>query len=261
MHPPAPGAGVDEQWRIEGDRFSDSFNPRRAIMSDRGRLGYLKVLADHYDEDPWLEQWANEQIVSELASELGIPAVEAQAGIVDGEAGAITVFLEGRKLSELEMGGFRVAPLLEATLNRDQFGLIVGLDLWVLNTDRGSHNLYVTMEEGRPRIRLIDHGHTLLLPREEKAPSRPGDWESFVVSGFLEEPAMTRRALGSYLRPFTTPEEIREAVRTITQVSDETIAAVVDGVPEEFLFCGRGAMTTLLINRRDRLEGCLEEGL
>jgi hypothetical protein len=95
----------DETWRIEGDRFADSFNPRRAIVSDRGRLGYLKVIAEGLPEDPWIEQWANEQIVSGLAHLLGIPCIEARAGYIEGEAGAITVFMEGRKVSELQQGG------------------------------------------------------------------------------------------------------------------------------------------------------------
>jgi hypothetical protein len=58
---------LGEEWYIEGERVSDSFNARRAIRSDNGRLGYLKVLNDATPEDPWQEQFANEEIASRLA--------------------------------------------------------------------------------------------------------------------------------------------------------------------------------------------------
>lgn len=243
-----------------GDRFADSFNPRRAIISDRGRLGYLKILSQ--PEDPWIEQWANEQIVSEVAGLLEIPCIEARAGYADGEAGAITVFMEGRKVSELEAGGFRAQPVLDAALNRDQFGLVVALDVWLLNIDRGSHNLFITTEEGRPRVRLIDHGHTLLLPRSEKrAEPAPDDWEAFVVSGVLEERAVTERTLNSYLRPHVTTEEIKAGARTIAQVGDAEIERIVEAVPDEFFRAPRRAISTLVMHRRDALAHCLEEAL
>jgi hypothetical protein len=253
----------EETWRIEGERFADSFNPRRAIISDRGRLGYLKVLSDGTSADPWTEQWANEQIFSELSESLGLPCIEARAGHVEGEAGAITVFMEGRKISELEQAGFQIAPVLEAALNRDQFGLVVALDLWLLNVDRGAHNLFITTEEGRPRVRLIDHGHTLLLPRTDKrAEPPPEDWEAFVLSGVLDDAEMTRRIIeGSYLRPYVTPEEIKAGARTIAQVRDDHIDEIVDAVPDEFLHAPPQAISTLLKHRRSAIPRSLEEVL
>jgi hypothetical protein len=253
---------VEETWRIEGDRFADSFNPRHAIISDTGRIGYLKVLGGNYAEDPWVEQWANEQIISELARTLGLPAVEARAGSVEGQRGAIVTFANGRKLSELEAQGFRVAPLLDAALNRHQFGLIVAFDVWTLNVDRGAHNLFIPVEQGRPVLNLIDHGHTLLLPRESKhADPAPADWEEFVASGVLEDASMTQLVLSSYLRPYAAPEDIKGGVETITRVGDDVIEGVVDAVSDEFLCCPRPAMIRLLINRRDELARCLEEAL
>jgi hypothetical protein len=52
---------LPEEWHFVGDQFGHSFNPRRAIVSDRGRAGYLKMLRKGTD-DLWLEQWANEEI-------------------------------------------------------------------------------------------------------------------------------------------------------------------------------------------------------
>jgi hypothetical protein len=251
----------DEVWRLEGDRFADSFNPRRAIASDRGRIGYLKVLADGHADDPWKEQWANEQVVSDLATILGIPAIEAHAGEVEGEVGAITVFMEGHKLSELEQAGYRVATLLDVALNRDQLGLIVAFDVLILNIDRSAGNLFITTEEGRPRLRLLDHGHTLLLPRSEKgADPPPSDWDAWVTSGVLETPEMAQR-LSSYLRQFVEKEEIVSGAERIAELSDQDLEKAVDRVPEEFIFCRRSAILGLLQNRRDRLANVIQEAL
>jgi hypothetical protein len=251
---------MDDDWHLEGDRFADSFNMRQAIASTEGRLGYLKLLQDTTPEDPWIEQWANEQIVSDLARLLDLPAVEAAAGAVEGTRGAITVFLEGRKLSELEFAGYRLEPLMAGALNRAQFGLMAAFDVWLLNVDRGTANLFVTVEGGRPRLRLIDHGHTLLLPREQKkAMPAPADWKEFVVSGVLEQEDLTKQTLGGFLRAHVASEEIKEGARTIAQVEDDAIARVIEAVPEEF-FCGPtpDAMASLLTNRRDKLSECLE---
>jgi hypothetical protein len=49
---------------------------------------------------------------------------------------------------------FAPDPVVRASVNRDQFGLIVSLDVWVMNTDRGSHNVYITLDDGRPTLRL-----------------------------------------------------------------------------------------------------------
>jgi hypothetical protein len=254
---------VPETWHFEGDRFADTFNARQAIASDEGRLGYFKVLKDDTPPDPWIEQWANEEIASRLARLLDIPAVEATAGSVDDESGAITVFLEGRKLSELEVSGRHIRPLVEGALNREQFGLIVAFDVWLLNVDRHTGNLFVTVENGRPRLRLIDHGHTLLLPRETTLASpAPDDWEEFVVSGALEDVQLTRQTLGSYLRQYVSPEEVKAGARTIAQVRDEAVADVVHAVPEVF-FCGPtpAAVTSLLTNRKNNLSELLEGAL
>jgi hypothetical protein len=62
-----------DDWRFDGDAFADSFNQRRAIVSAEGQYGYLKFLQEGTPEDPWLEQWANEEIVSRLADLLEIP--------------------------------------------------------------------------------------------------------------------------------------------------------------------------------------------
>jgi hypothetical protein len=251
--------GTEEHWQLEGDRFADSFNPRWPIVSDQRRFGYLKVLGDDISEDPWLEQWANEEIVSKLAAHLGIPAIEAWAGEVEGEVGALTVFLEGRKLSELEQAGYKVATIIDSALNRDQLGLMGAFDVWILNTDRGPGNLFVTMEEARPRVRLLDHGHALLLPREQKncAPA-PENWDDFVESGQLETAEVTAR-VGAYLKQFVSPEELVAGARTIAQVGDDAIAEAVQGPAEEFFRCPRSAMNKLLIARRDALVGCIEE--
>ncbi|MGZ6580048.1 MAG: hypothetical protein ACXVFE_03555 [Gaiellaceae bacterium] len=251
--------GVEEHWHLEGDRFADSFNPRRAIVSDQQRFGYLKVLGDNIAEDPWLEQWANEEIVSKLAARLEIPAIEAWAGEVEGEVGALTVFLEGRKLSDLEQAGYRVATIIESALNRDQLGLMAAFDIWILNADRGASNLFVTMEEARPRVRLLDHGHVLLLPRESKrCDPAPPDWEAFVESGELEAAEVTA-SVGGYIRQFVSPEELLAGARTIAQVGDDAIIEAVQGPPDEFFHCPRAAITKLLIARREALVGCIEE--
>ena len=69
-----------DEWKFDGDAFADSFNQRRAITTADGRFGYLKYLQDGNDEDPWLEQWANEEIVSRLADLLEIPCSVVRAG-------------------------------------------------------------------------------------------------------------------------------------------------------------------------------------
>jgi hypothetical protein len=252
--------GVPRTWHFEGDRFADTFNARQAIRSDDDRIGYFKVLRAETPDDPWLEQWANEQIVSELARLLKLPAIETHAGFVEEEPGAITLFSHGHKLSEFEALRFHLPPLVEAALNRDQLGLVVAFDIWLLNVDRHTGNLFVTVEDGRTLLNLIDHGHTLLLPREQKKASpAPDDWEEFVVSGALEEPDVTNQTLGNYLRPFVKAEEIRAGARTIANLGDDEIASVVDVVPDGFL-CGPppAAMTRLLTHRKEKLSECLE---
>jgi hypothetical protein len=255
----------DERWQFVGDRFADSFNPRRAIMSDEGRVGYLKMLADTIEPDPWLEQWANEQLASVLAGEIGLPAVEAWAGEVESELGAITVFMEGRKLSELQMMGFQERPVIEGASNRDQLGLIVAFDVWMLNVDRGPANLFVAMEEGRPRIALIDHGHSLLLPRESKvsaagdSPNSSEKWLECVVSDYPNRPDLAESIRAGYLSQYVSPQEIVAGARIIAAVSDETIDGAVEGVDERFFCCHAEAIGTLLKHRRDGIgESCGE---
>jgi hypothetical protein len=121
---------LPEEWHFVGDQFGDSFNPRRAIMSDRGRAGYLKMLREGTD-DPWLEQWANEEIVSNLAHALGLASTEVRAGWVEGEAGAIAVFMEGRKISELQLYGYALEPVLQNLQNRADVGTMAALDFWI----------------------------------------------------------------------------------------------------------------------------------
>jgi hypothetical protein len=87
---------------VEGDLFSDSFNPRLPVVSSHGRLGYFKVLQDGASSDPWDEQWANEEIFSGLAHALDIPCVDAKATMIGDQRGAVAVFREGHKLSELQ---------------------------------------------------------------------------------------------------------------------------------------------------------------
>jgi hypothetical protein len=252
---------IREEWRFEGELFSESFNPRRAIFSDQGRVGYLKVLAEGHDADPWLEQWANEQIVSELAASLGLPCVEARAGWVNGEPGAITLFLEGRKVQELSALRFAVEPIIASAANRAQVGLMVAFDFWVMNTDRGQHNVFITFEHGRPTIRLIDHGHTLLLPREQKGCSPPpNNWQDFVVSGAFDEQAFNQQVGRGFLWDLATREEILAGAQTVRGVPDTTIDSAVAGVDDEFICSDRVALSLLLKHRRDCLVECLGEG-
>jgi hypothetical protein len=254
----ATGHGGD--WRFDGDAFADSFNQRRAITNTEGQYGYLKFLQDGTEPEPWLEQWANEEIVSRLADLLDLQCTEVRAGAVEGVRGAINVFMEGNKVSSLNGLGFQAEQVVRAAVNSDQFGLIVSLDIWIMNTDRGAQNVYITLEGGRPRVRLIDHGHTLLLPRP--ITPDPEDWDAFVVSGHFEEKAFTERLLGSnYLRSFVTAEEIVAGAGNITSLGDDEIRSAVEGVDEQFFFATRDAIVTLLLNRRDRLAACLEGAL
>jgi hypothetical protein len=248
----------EETWHFIGDRFSDSTNPRRAIMSDRGRVGYLKVLSENMEPDPWLEQWANEQIASMLARELGIPAVEARAGEVEGELGAIVVFMEGRKLNELHLARFEERPIMEGAANRDQLGLVVAFDVWILNVDRGPHNIFMAVEDGRPSVALIDHGHVLLLPREQKVgPEAPDDWLACVVSDHVNRDELNQSIRQGHLAQYASPQEIAAGARTIAGVSDEMIDSAVLGIDERFFCCHPEAIATLLKHRRDGLgESC-----
>jgi hypothetical protein len=252
--------GHGDNWRFDGDAFSDSFNQRRVITTSDGQYGYLKFLQDTTAEDPWLEQWANEEIVSRLADLLEIPCTEVRAGAVEGVRGAVTVFMEGNKVSALQTLGFAPEPVVRNAVNRQQFGLIVSLDVWTMNTDRGSHNVYITLEGGRPTLRLIDHGHVLLLPRSEKgAEPEPDDWDAFVRSDQFDDNAWTERLLnGNYLRAFVTAEEIIDGAGNITSLGDDQIREVVEAVDEQFFFATRDAVVTLLLKRRDRLAVCLE---
>jgi hypothetical protein len=255
----------EEQWHFVGDRFSESMNPRRAIMSDRGRVGYLKVLDENsYPSDPWLEQWANEQIAGALADTLGLPVVEARAGEVEGELGAIVTFMDGHKLSELQMKGFEERPVVEGAANRDQLGLIVAFDVWLLNIDRGPANLFVSHEQGRPRIALIDHGLCLLLPRAHKVGDEnertEEEWLECVVSDQVNRPDLAQQIRGGHLAQYVSPQEIVAGSRTIAGVSDEAIDAAVQGVDERFFSCHAEAIARLVKHRRDGLEDTCGEG-
>jgi hypothetical protein len=244
-----------DDWRFDGDAFADSFNQRRAIVSTDGKqFGYLKYLRDETPEDPWLEQWANEEIFSRLSALLEIPCTECRAGAVEGVRGAVTVFMEGNKVSMLQTLGFAVDPVVAAAVNRNQFGTIVSLDVWTMNTDRGAHNAYVTMESGRPTLRLIDHGHTLLLPREEKGDDP--DPERFATKEWTQ-----RLLAGNFFRPFVADEEIVASAGNITSLGDDEVRSAVEAVDEQFFLADRDAMATLLLQRRDSLRTCLEEAL
>src|SRR5215211_531509 len=131
-----------------------------------------------------------------LPALLEVPCTECRAGVVEGVRGVISVFMEGNKVSMLEAMGFAAEPVVRAAVNRNQFGTFVSLDVWSMNIDRGAHNAYVTMDSGRPILRLIDHGHTLLLPRQEKgADPAPADWDTFVGTDRFKEKALTQRLL------------------------------------------------------------------
>jgi len=230
-------------------------------MSDRGRVGYLKVLPGQFEADPWIEQWANEQIVSTLACELGIPAVEARAGEVEGELGAIVVFMDGRKLSELHLLGFQEKPIVEGAENRDQLGLMIAFDVWILNVDRGPHNIFMAVGDGRPNIALIDHGHVLLLPRDQKG-GQPAadDWLTHVVSDHVNREEQNQSIRQGHLSGYASLQEIAAGARTIADVSDATIDSAVSGIDERFFCCHPDAMATLLKHRRDRLGESLGMG-
>jgi hypothetical protein len=210
--------------------------------------------------EPWLEQWANEEIFSRLAALLGIPCIDARAGVVQGIPGAITVFMEGNKVSALQMLGFAAEPVVGAATNRNQFGAIVSLDVWLMNSDRAPHNIFITTTQGRPNVRLIDHGHILLLPRQEKvAEPEPEDWDGFVRAAPFSGDEWTERLLsGNYLRQFVTAEEIVAGAANITSLGDDEIRASVEAVDDQFFFAAPDAIVTLLLQRRDSLAPCLE---
>jgi hypothetical protein len=163
-------------------------------------------------------------------------------------------------VSSLQELRFSPDPVIRAATNRHQFGLIVSMDVWIMNIDRGAHNVYITLDHGRPTLRLIDHGHVLLLPRNEKgAEPDPDDWEAFVQSGAFEDSGWTERLpSGHYLRPFVSEEEIVAAAGKITSLGDGLIREAVEAVDEQFFFATREAVVTLLVRRRERLEACLE---
>jgi hypothetical protein len=123
-----------------------------------------------------------------------------------------------------------------------------------LNADRGPHNLFLTFEAGRPTLRLIDHGHVLLLPREGKNCSPPPeDWADFVVSGRLEEEALSRSLLTGYLAQLATAQEVLSGARTIQELPETAIDDALEPVDDEFFLCGKETIVTLLKHRRERL--------
>jgi hypothetical protein len=187
---------------------------------------------------------------------------QVRAGNVEGERGGITVFVEGTKVSALTALGFKPEPMVTAAANRDQLGLMVAFDLWVLNVDRGAHNVFVIVEDGRPYVRLIDHGHTLLLPRTDKgADPAPADWEAFVDSDVLETAEMMQRLLSNnYLKQFVGNDDILAGAKVISEnVSTEVIDVAVEAVPEEFFFSDRSSIGRLLRKRKERLPAHLGE--
>lgn len=222
----------------------------------------MKLLSDQNPVDPWSEQWANEEVAANLAEALGIPTVEARAAEIDGELGAVVVFMEGRKLSELHLTGFQERPIIEGAVNRNQLGLIVAFDFWIMNADRGAHNVFITFPDGRPRIAVIDHGHSLLLPRSDKVGDHgPENWLEYVVSGHLEREDLSQRLRQGHLVQYVTPQEVMAGARAIAGLTDDTIDSAVQGIDERFFCCHPEAIGTLLKHRRDRLEQCLGEVL
>lgn len=213
-----------------------------------------------------------EVVAYKFGAQLGLPIREAQLASLDGEDGVLVKRVDNMRDWRMADG----APMLKTHINNlDCFPLGVAFDIWMANLDRkDQHILVEALPPGvRPAIAqdaqifLIDHGVTgLWFPSKFGDGLTMADTERVDVGdgSLLEahERAGRQRMPAAYRNAFTCLSDtergpILDAIRAIT---DDSIDAVLGGVPAAYMTPGEIEKTSALLKaRRDRID-TLSEG-